>query len=245
MPFRHACGHGKNSKVNFMENPYLILESGTCDPALNMALDEALLLAAARFARPVLRFYGWTEPAATFGFFQPYEDIARWTRLRPLLRRPTGGGLVPHLSDWTYSLTFPFDHPWCRMRAAESYKRLHEWIRDAFAHLGMTTELCPQARKEIPGQCFAGAEQHDLLFQGRKLAGAAQRRNKHGLLIQGSVQPPPPGLHRTQWHQAMMAVGRDAQGISWQTCTPDDSLMTCAHELAASKYSQAAYNQKR
>ena len=100
----------------------------------NMALDEALLQSAPQLGRPVLRFYGWLEPAATFGYSQSYAEIEKLTMLRPLLRRPTGGGLVPHDADWTYSLVFPAGHFWHRLKAVESYRRVHEWIRDAFAH---------------------------------------------------------------------------------------------------------------
>ena len=51
---------------------WLLLNSGQCAAAFNMALDEALLEAMPRLQQPVLRFYGWTEPAATFGYFQKY-----------------------------------------------------------------------------------------------------------------------------------------------------------------------------
>ena len=57
--------------------PWYLLPSGPCDCAFNMALDEALLQAAPRLGRPVLRFYGWTEPAASFGYFQKYAEIER------------------------------------------------------------------------------------------------------------------------------------------------------------------------
>ena len=62
-----------------------------------------------------------------------------------------------------------------------------------------------------PGQCFVGYEKSDLLWHGKKIAGAAQRRNKLGLLIQGSVQPPLP-LARAAWQQAMCDVGQIASG---------------------------------
>src|ERR1039458_9410999 len=81
---------------NPVVNSWLLLQSGPGPAAFNMALDEALLKAMPRLSRPVLRFYGWTEPAATFGYFQKYADVERATRLRPLIRRPTGGGIVPH-----------------------------------------------------------------------------------------------------------------------------------------------------
>src|SRR5215472_9324698 len=100
-----------------------------------MALDEALLLNMPRLQAPVLRFYGWTEKAASFGYFQRYSEVERLTLLRPLVRRPTGGGIVPHDSDWTYSLVFPSNHRWYRLPATDSYRQAHEWICMAFAKL--------------------------------------------------------------------------------------------------------------
>ena len=117
-------------------NSWLLLNSGKCDPAFNMALDEALLEAASRLGQPVLRFYGWTEPAATFGYFQKYAEVERATLLRPLIRRPTGGGIVPHDADWTYSLVFPPDHEWHSLKAEESYRRIHEWIQSGVRQIG-------------------------------------------------------------------------------------------------------------
>jgi hypothetical protein len=154
-----------------------------------MALDEVLLEAMPRLRRPVLRFYSWTEPAASFGYFQRYAEVAVWTSLRPLVRRPTGGGIVSHEADWTYSLAFPAGHEWHLLRAAASYRRIHEWIQTAFAGLDVPTELASGCHTAQPGQCFAGYEKFDLLWRGKKIAGAAQRRTRNGLLIQGSVQP--------------------------------------------------------
>src|SRR6516165_10000526 len=133
-----------------------ILHSGICAYDFNMALDEALMEAAPQIGKPVLRFYGWTERAASFGYFQKYPDVERLTSLRPLVRRPTGGGLVPHDADWTYSLVFPAGHEWHRLKAAESYRRVHEWLQAAFAGMKVTTGLAPQCRKAEPGRCFAG-----------------------------------------------------------------------------------------
>src|SRR5438132_1073354 len=185
---------------------WLILNSGKGDAAFNMALDETLLENAARAGKPVLRFYGWTEPAASFGYFQKFSDVERATLLRPLVRRPTGGGIVPHDADWTYSLAFPTNHGWYSLKATESYQRVHEWIQRAFAKLTVATELAPCCKKTLPGQCFVGHEKSDLLWRGKKIAGAAQRRTREGLLIQGSVQPPPISLERVDWESAMSDV---------------------------------------
>lgn len=221
--------------------PWNYLESGVCDAAFNMALDEALLEEMPRLGRAVLRFYGWTQPAASFGYFQKHAEVERLTPLRPLVRRPTAGGIVPHDADWTYSLAFPPQHEWYALRAVESYWRVHEWIRLAFEQLGVKTALAPTALKAAVGQCFVGYEQSDLLWRGRKIAGAAQRRTRQGLLIQGSVQPPPQ-VNRNDWHQAMLKTQAGAQ---WSALAEDQALGERVQFLVGQKYSQAAYNQKR
>ena len=209
-----------------------------------MALDEALLENAARLAKPVLRFYGWAEPAATFGYFQKFSEVERATLLRPLIRRPTGGGIVPHDADWTYCFTVPPNHEWHLLKAEASYRRIHEWIQAAFAKLKIKTELAPDQKKSA-GQCFVGHEKFDLLWRGRKIAGAAQRRNKLGLLIQGSVQPPPVPVARADWENAMREAARAKWKIEMNDFLPDEMLQRRVEELSRQKYSQDGYNQRR
>ena len=224
---------------------WLLLNSGKCDAAFNMALDEALLEAMPRLQKPVLRFYGWTEPAATFGYFQTIAEVESATQLRPLIRRPTGGGIVPHDADWTYSAAFPPGHDWHSLKAQESYRRIHDWLRLAFAELKVETELAPCCKKTLPGQCFAGYEKYDLLWRGKKIAGAAQRRNKLGLLIQGSVQPPPVPLERVDFENAMRTVAEEQAGVTWTNFASDAELRNAAEILAREKFSQFTHNQKR
>ncbi len=219
-----------------------VINSGPCDAAFNMALDEAMLETVSRLGSPMLRFYSWTQPAATFGYFQHFAEIERTTPLRPLIRRPTAGGFVPHDADWTYSLAFPAGHEWHSLRAEESYRCIHEWIQSAFTHLGVPTELAPCCKKTAPGQCFVGYEKSDLLWHGKKIAGAAQRRNKLGLLIQGSVQPPL-SLQRSTWEDAMRQAAPDA--VKWNELVLDEELLALTQSLVKQKYSQSLYNQKR
>jgi lipoyl(octanoyl) transferase len=224
---------------------WLLLHSGPGSATFNMAMDETLLEEMPQLAKPVLRFYRWNEPAASFGYFQKFSDVERSTQLRPLVRRPTAGGLVPHDADWTYSLVFPASHEWHSATATESYRRVHAWIQAAFAQLEIATELAACCRKTEPGQCFAGHEKFDLLWHGKKIAGAAQRRNKLGLLIQGSVQPPPISIQRNLWEAAMRDVGRKMLKAEPSEFQPGADLLDCVNELARKKYSQAAYNKKR
>jgi lipoyl(octanoyl) transferase len=223
---------------------WLLLQSGPAGAAENMALDETLLHAAPELRGPVLRFYSWSEPAASFGYFQKFSDVQAMTNLRPLIRRPTAGGLVPHESDWTYSLIFPPTHSWYELKALESYRRLHQWLQAAFARAGVETMLAMSAQKQAPGQCFAGPDQFDLLWSGSKIAGAAQRRTRTGLLVQGSVQPPA-GLAREDWQRAICAVPSAHWHVRWREWTPPALLQERTAKLASEKYASAAYNQRR
>jgi hypothetical protein len=225
--------------------PWYLIRSNAGGAAYNMAFDAALLEAAAAIGRPVLRFYSWTETPASFGYFQKYADVERWTFLRPLVRRPTGGGLVPHDADWTYSLVVPPDAPWYAFSAVQSYQRTHEWIQSAFRKMGIDTTLAPGCRKALPGQCFAGHEKFDVLWHDRKIAGAAQRRNRNGLLIQGSVQPPSVKLSRGDWEESMCEESSSFLGVHREIFTPDAPLVTRVIELEAKVYSQASHNQRR
>jgi lipoyl(octanoyl) transferase len=226
-------------------DPWYLLNSGLGAYDLNMALDEALLEAMPRLGRPVLRFYGWREAAASFGYFQRYSDVAALTSSRPLVRRPTGGGIVPHDADWTYSLAFPPTHQWYALTALQSYECVHQWIHDAFERLGLVTDLAAEPNKTQPGRCFAGFERFDLLCEGRKIAGAAQRRRRNGLLIQGSVQAPARAGPRAAWEQAMTETAKDRQDVRWTELVLEPRLVFLANHLASTKYSQPSYNRKR
>jgi lipoyl(octanoyl) transferase len=224
---------------------WFLLNSGKCDAAFNMALDETLLENVSQIGKPILRFYDWTELAATFGYFQKFSEVERATHLRPLIRRPTGGGIVPHDADWTYSFVVPPNHEWYSLKAIESYRRIHEWIQNAFAKLKVETELAPCCKKTLPGQCFVGYEKSDLLWRGKKIAGAAQRRNKFGLLIQGSIQPPPIKTARGDFENALRAVAREKWKVEWMEFLPGKNFRRRVEGLSRQKYSQNNYNQKR
>jgi lipoate-protein ligase A len=209
-----------------------------------MATDEVLLEMVNRFEHPVLRFYAWSEAAASFGYSQRYAEVASVTSLRPLVRRPTGGGVVPHDHDWTYSLVFPSGSQWYSLKARESYQRVHAWIQAAFERVKFSTKLSDRASKGSPGQCFVGAEQFDVLWQERKIAGGAQRRNRQGLLIQGSIQPPP-GCQRTEWEQAFCAVAQESWGVVWQALKLEPAMQKLIHQRAAEKYGAEQFVRKR
>ena len=223
-----------------MSEPWYLLRTPARTAAENMAVDEALLHGVAAIGRPVLRFYRWTEPAASFGYFQRYADVEKMTVLRPLVRRPTGGGIVPHDADWTYSLVFPPGQWWYSLKAVESYRQLHLWLQQAFKVCGVASDLAAATNKSLPGQCFAGPERFDLIENGRKIAGAAQRRSREGLLIQGSVQPPA-GVVRSNWEETMCASGSAIWHAAWESFSAPAAFEKEVCRLAAEKYGTREY----
>ena len=149
--------------------------------ALNMAIDEILLRTA---RRPTLRLYRWARPATSFGYFGKWSDALAAGPERDLVRRWTGGGIVLHGHDLTFSLIVPRTHPFCAISPRESYRAIHECLAGAIA--GAT--LAPAAQPPTSAACFQNPVQHDILLADRKVVGGAQRRTKSGLLHQGSIQ---------------------------------------------------------
>jgi lipoyl(octanoyl) transferase len=173
--------------------------------AENMATDFLLLKRYPhdRAGHARFRHYGWHRPAFTFGYSQKIAYVR--AQLPPgetveLCRRPTGGGVVDHRNDWTYTLVIPRAHPLYDQPAPRSYQIIHAAITDALRSLGQPVELkescdpIDEASGETcsaagPTVCFTRPERYDVIntLTGAKVAGAAQKRTKDGLLFQGSL----------------------------------------------------------
>ena len=161
--------------------------------AWNMGLDEALLETAGRAGQGgCLRFYGWSQPTVSLGYFQRYEDRRLHVSSRdcPLVRRATGGGAIVHDVDLTYSVTLPVrDHVQAGLRVF--YDVLHRTLIEELATWGVTATWCVGAdeggKRQEPFLCFQRRCEGDVLVDGMKIGGSAQRRHKTGLLQHGSV----------------------------------------------------------
>jgi lipoyl(octanoyl) transferase len=153
--------------------------------ALNMAVDEALFVTA---TAPILRFYQWRRPSISFGYFGRYTEVAAEAGDREIVRRWTGGGTVPHGEDLTYSVVIPSSHPFFQKSSVEIYQAVHDAICRALEANGVEAVLAKDAAPKISENCFANAVRADVLSSGRKIAGAAHRRSRAGLLHQGSIQ---------------------------------------------------------
>lgn len=172
------------------------ISDGPADGPVNMARDEAILLSVAEgSAPPTLRFYRWSQPTISLGYFQSYSDYAALPPPAgglPVVRRLTGGGAILHDLELTYSLILPWGHPLLPPCGAGG---LYAVVHDAFARF--LTDLGISVIKGVPESkggshrgpffCFERHGRFDLLTDGRKIMGSAQRRLRTAVLQHGSL----------------------------------------------------------
>lgn len=153
------------------------------DGPLNMAVDEWLWRTT---TVPLLRIYGWSGEWMSIGYFSASSAVSEG---RAFVRRPTGGGLVDHRGDWTYTLIIPRGQILAELPGAESYRLVHQALCDVLCAEGLDCHLISGLQEMQSDFCFQQPVRYDLVDElGNKLAGAGQRRGKQGLLHQGSVQ---------------------------------------------------------
>ena len=199
--------------------------------ALNMALDEVLL---ASCTGPLLRVYRWVRPAVSFGYFGKVADVeAAWPG-REMVRRWTGGGSVPHGADVTYTLLVPRSCAFARRAPEESYRVIHEHLAALLAAHGAEVRVAAVASAPVSAACFENPARYDILAAEGKVAGAAQRRTRAGLLHQGSIQ----GAARPADVGAQL--GKTFAATLIQRPLTADTL-AAAHALAAAKYATDAW----
>src|SRR5438876_9547937 len=109
-----------------MTETWDFLQLPAASAPFNMALDEALLRAAVERRRPLLRVYSWEQPAVSIGYFQKFP--AHLAGKIDIVRRPTGGGLVYHGEDTTYTVVVPPSHRLYGVATADAYCAIHKAI---------------------------------------------------------------------------------------------------------------------
>lgn len=202
--------------------------------ALNMAIDEALL---ARVRVPTLRVYRWRHPSVSFGYFEKWESVAALQLGREAVRRWTGGGVVLHGVDFTYTLLVPADAAFLKKKPVDSYRAIHDRIAAALASCGIPASMTAAATDSPSHSCFEKAVAHDVLLDGKKIAGAAQRRTRFGLLHQGSVQ----NVLLPEDFAARLGATFSSTVISVEA---DEATMKDAEKLRRQKYATAAWLRK-
>lgn len=203
------------------------------DGPANMAMDEWLWRHA---GVPLLRVYHWSGEWMSIGYFSAAAAVPEG---RDFVRRPTGGGLVDHRKDWTYTLIVPRGHALAEWPGAESYRIVHQALCDVLKNEGMDCRLQADEGAEHSDFCFRQPVRYDLVDnQGHKLAGAGQRRGKQGLLHQGSVQ-----ADTEQASQRVLALAAHLSHAPEEVQLPID--MGEVRQIAEEIYRQDFWNFRR
>jgi len=213
------------------------------DPFYNMAMDETLLQNAEKTGTPLIRIYDWDRPSVSIGYVQryaaaPYEKYT-------VVRRPTGGGIVYHDNDLTYTAVVPAGDPICKLNRIDSYHVFHEAILKTLAEFGLEGSLSPDECAPVDRatmQCFTTPTRYDVVADGKKYAGAAQRRTKDGILHQGSIDLTILDCDKKLLTKKLLAAFEKQFNMNFIDFKPDSGLLKKAAELAEKKYALDNWN---
>jgi lipoate-protein ligase A len=236
-----------------------------------MAVDEVLLEWAAEQGGCAWRFYQWSEPTLSLGYFQKYVPVPFSSQFAglPVVRRLTGGGAIVHDAELTYSFVVPQGHPLAARREL-LYDAVHRSLIETLAGFGVAAALCQPSKKgdcpdfrvsengtvpfsaDEPFLCFQRRAPGDVLVGATKIAGSAQRRRRGAVLQHGSVllrrspaAPELPGLEDI----AGVALSAAQLSAAWLATlagrlpiAPQPGLLTEAERRRAAKLVEGRYN---
>ncbi|MCA9213738.1 MAG: lipoate--protein ligase family protein [Planctomycetales bacterium] len=184
----------------------LILDEPRCG-AFNMAADEWLLRNAPSVGCPTLRFYFWSSPTLSLGYFQKYADRAQHSESVPCaaVRRASGGGAILHHHELTYSYITPIDDR-VRSSASDIYDIFHDTLIETLAtyniHARKADDGDAQQADNNAFLCFTRRSIGDVVMENAKIAGSAQRRHANALVQHGSVL-----LSRSEFAPQLPGIG--------------------------------------
>ena len=235
------------------------------DGVWNMAVDDHLLGWTSRDRRCCWRFYQWTEPTLSLGYFQKRSEREGHAASRacPVVRRASGGGAIVHDKELTYSLTVPADHPLGRRRQW-TYEVVHTTLIDVLSEWGIQAGLYGMQgsgeQKSSSFLCFNRRSPGDVVVADVKVAGSAQRRGVDGILQHGSVlllrssaAPELAGLGDVQdkpieldeLAQAWQERLTDALGFRWAEDQLTAKETAEVQRIAEAKYGNPSWTEKR
>ena len=174
----------------------LILDQ-KCDGYYNMAVDEAVLLGYPASKIPTLRIYGWDQPFISLGYNQNPKDILNLGEEVPFVRRITGGSAILHHKELTYSLVCSLEDLNLPKAVKASYRIICSFLSHFYGQLGLKAYFANDLKSKdqetirdlgkYNNFCFSNWQHFDLLVEGRKIGGNAQRRRKNIIFQHGSI----------------------------------------------------------
>lgn len=179
------------------QREWRLVDTGPLSASENMAVDEAIMRAHGRGeVEPTLRFYGWHPAAVSIGYFQSMAEEVDLAAVRAggwgYVRRPTGGRMIFHHLELTYSVTIR--EALLPGGVVETYRELSRGLLRGLELLGANPEMSggeEDPRRANPGgfntACFDTPSAYELTVGGRKIIGSAQTRREGTILQHGSI----------------------------------------------------------
>ena len=172
-----------------MHTAWRFLDTGMESGAWNMAVDELFLEDFKEGDMPIIRVYGW-ENTLSLGRFSPSSKNLHHENIQakniPLVRRMSGGGILIHGGDLSYTLIMP------RMRGRgvkENYRYVCGFLISLYQKMGHEAQFACDLHlnEQRSSICLAGIEPYDIVIEGKKMGGNAQRYTRHAVFQHGSI----------------------------------------------------------
>jgi len=228
----------------------LIFEAPDFDVYEQMAADETLC----NFCQAgyILRFFSWKAPGITYGYSQRRKQVETAARaagkdIPDMTRRPTGGGIVFHEDDVTFSFIFP--SPELLFEPHKTYEKLHNAINRKYRECGENFSLMSKKTESYavnsPAMaCFSKPVTLDILYNDRKVLGGALRKFGKRMLYQGSFQCSG-ARRRISFHRRVITEAlADQFGLEWQTRQFSKDMLDLTFKLAREKYRTEEWNSR-
>ncbi len=254
-------------------NNWRLLFTPDVDPYMNMAIDEALTRKCIDSEdRPaVIRFYTWKESSCSIGYFQKMKDVlkAPSDKRVPIVRRPTGGGIVCHGNDITFSIVKKRIPSNRQENITSFYKLIGESLLRGLERLGFTgTFYLPENESHRSAQerkplnnfhsqqsfCSVTPAKYDIMIAGSKVAGYAARKSQGTVLCQGYLdvhkrwKEQYEGSHEKAIHllfDNLAGSFKDVFGITLTSSQLTEDEKSLANAIRDKKYASNEWNYRK
>jgi lipoate-protein ligase A len=162
-----------------------------------MAADLFLLKSCVNHTTIFVRFYEWSLPSITIGLMQDASALLDFSAMKQnnvaWIRRPTGGRAVLHENDVTYSCIFPATIIEMGKSIMETYRIISQCLIEGLKNIGIQCISCDsshvsaESKRELKLPCFLAPNRNEIMVDGKKLVGSAQKRTAEAILQHGSI----------------------------------------------------------
>lgn len=175
---------------------FRLIRSRPAGAVYNMELDKKMFSRYLEDGIPTFRVYGWAKPSFTYGISQHPENELDLTLCSSegvgVAGRMTGGGVLFHNDEITYSFVCSKEDVGEPKEVIISYREICAFLINFYRSVGIKAsfaiELAGFKDKCKPNElCCASYEKYDIVINGKKIGGNAQKRKRSFVFQHGSI----------------------------------------------------------